>query len=320
MLPVYVNEWHYADNTDPQREEFDSVNEALEDLRVAGDMSDISKYYTPIKQTMLMLKDVWISADNDIMDESDDLISYDDWAYENDQNDFVNKFGEEGVIEDRYFDSRESSAEELENKVYSEIGGDLPKKYKGFNLKYQSSGKYRRISVENSKGENVGDIQLRIANHSYNPRNNDMYAKMGNFISIEIANKNETEGRFGGKYGIKFTGDDKYEDVVEATSERIGEIIDSWNLNESNIEKSQTNKIRGGLSDNMTVKEIAGKHNVDIAKIKTQLSKGIVVEMEHTSDPKKAVEIALDHLVESPIYYDELEKVESNFDKKSNQK
>jgi len=44
------------------------------------------------------------------------------------------------------------------------------------------------------------------------------------------------------------------------------------------------------------------------------------VEMEHTNDPEKAVEIALDHLVESSIYYDELEKVESNFDKKSNQK
>jgi len=84
--------------------------------------------------------------------------------------------------------------------------------------------------------------------------------------------------------------------------------------------KLQQDQIKGGLADNMTAKEIADKHNVDVAKIKAQLSKGIVVEMEHTNDPKKAVEIALDHLVESSIYYDELEKVESNFDKKSNQK
>jgi hypothetical protein len=43
-----------------------------------------------------------------------------------------------------------------------------------------------------------------------------------------------------------------------------------------------------------------------------QIAKGVKVEMEHTIDPKKAKEIALDHLTEDPFYYDKLEMVESN--------
>ena len=55
---------------------------------------------------------------------------------------------------------------------------------------------------------------------------------------------------------------------------------------------------------------IAKKHNVSIDKIKAQLKKGIAVEYEHTKDKDVAKEIALDHLLELPDYYDKLEKVE----------
>jgi hypothetical protein len=34
-----------------------------------------------------------------------------------------------------------------------------------------------------------------------------------------------------------------------------------------------------------------------------QLRRGIQVELEHTSDPKIAERIAMDHLVEDPLYY-----------------
>ena len=37
-----------------------------------------------------------------------------------------------------------------------------------------------------------------------------------------------------------------------------------------------------------------------------QLKVGIAVEMEHTSDPKIAEEIAVDHLTENPKYYTDL--------------
>ena len=59
-----------------------------------------------------------------------------------------------------------------------------------------------------------------------------------------------------------------------------------------------------------TVGAIAYKHNVTVKSIRQQLSKGIKVEMEHTTDPKVAKEIALDHLNEYPDYYDRLENVE----------
>jgi len=41
-----------------------------------------------------------------------------------------------------------------------------------------------------------------------------------------------------------------------------------------------------------------------------QILKGIKVELEHTKCPKIAEKIVLDHLVESPVYYDYLEEME----------
>jgi len=48
-----------------------------------------------------------------------------------------------------------------------------------------------------------------------------------------------------------------------------------------------------------------------------QLQKGIKVEMEHTDDKDIAREIALDHLVENPKYYDALEKMEKETEDKN---
>lgn len=42
-----------------------------------------------------------------------------------------------------------------------------------------------------------------------------------------------------------------------------------------------------------------------------QLQKGIKIELEHTSDPQIAQEIAMDHLTEDEKYYDKLETIES---------
>lgn len=41
-----------------------------------------------------------------------------------------------------------------------------------------------------------------------------------------------------------------------------------------------------------------------------QLQKGIEHELEHTDDPDLAREIAMDHLSEDPMYYDNLQKIE----------
>jgi hypothetical protein len=64
-----------------------------------------------------------------------------------------------------------------------------------------------------------------------------------------------------------------------------------------------------GLSKNMSIEDIANKHNVDINTLKQELKKGIKVEHEHTKDNKKAARIALDHLFEDPKYYTKLDKI-----------
>jgi|688.fasta_scaffold40193_4 hypothetical protein len=82
--------------------------------------------------------------------------------------------------------------------------------------------------------------------------------------------------------------------------------------------KVNEDKLKGGLADDQTLKDIAKKHDtkkyyhVDdmVSSLKKQFNKGIKVEMEHTNDKEKAKEIVMDHLFEDPNYYDKLEKIE----------
>lgn len=69
-------------------------------------------------------------------------------------------------------------------------------------------------------------------------------------------------------------------------------------------------EIPGGLADDLSIEDIAKRHSVSVGEIEEQLEKGKRVEMEHTDDEEKAVEIAKDHLMEMPNYYDKLEKIE----------
>jgi hypothetical protein len=70
--------------------------------------------------------------------------------------------------------------------------------------------------------------------------------------------------------------------------------------------------LTGGLADQKSIESIAKLHNTSIEDLKMQLDKGIEVELEHTDDRGKAEEIAKDHLVENPKYYDKLEKIEDH--------
>jgi hypothetical protein len=58
--------------------------------------------------------------------------------------------------------------------------------------------------------------------------------------------------------------------------------------------------------------EVAKSHKVPRRVIDKELEMGIEVEMEHTSDPKVAREIALDHLKERPDYYTKLKTVDKH--------
>lgn len=67
--------------------------------------------------------------------------------------------------------------------------------------------------------------------------------------------------------------------------------------------------IPGGIAKGMTLLDIAKKHSLKIEQIKSQLQKGIKIEMEHTGNVNVAKEIATDHLYEDGLYYDKLQQV-----------
>lgn len=68
--------------------------------------------------------------------------------------------------------------------------------------------------------------------------------------------------------------------------------------------------IPGGKSSGVGIKEIAKKHKVSPQIAMKEWLKGVVVEMEHTTDKKIAREIAKDHLYEDIYYYKKLSKIE----------
>ena len=68
----------------------------------------------------------------------------------------------------------------------------------------------------------------------------------------------------------------------------------------NHVSEKWKDKIHGGLADKKKPSDFD----------KEDLKKGIKVEMEHTDDPRKAAEIAMDHLSEDPKYYDKLATIE----------
>jgi len=59
-------------------------------------------------------------------------------------------------------------------------------------------------------------------------------------------------------------------------------------------------KIPGGLADTKKPSDFPS----------SVLARGVRVELEHTTSKAIATEIAMDHLMEDPEYYDKLEKME----------
>lgn len=100
-------------------------------------------------------------------------------------------------------------------------------------------------------------------------------------------------------------------------SEIIGDIIKP--VYERTFTDMEIAIMEGGHSldkPTLSPKEIAKKHDVSYEYILNQLSKGIKVELEHTSVASIAKEIALDHLNERPDYYEKLKQIENFADGK----
>jgi hypothetical protein len=65
------------------------------------------------------------------------------------------------------------------------------------------------------------------------------------------------------------------------------------------------------ISQGLAEKEGMTEKDVD----SDELAMGIETEMEHTDDPEKSKQTALDHLSEFPGYYSELKKMEDRLKK-----
>lgn len=156
-------------------------------------------------------------------------------------------------------------------------------------------------------------IGLRIKDHSGKWKNKER-SGCKYYLSIVIANENQTK-HFNKNSTDGLSPDEEYyfdsentkEEIIEFINEKINEYK---KLEGTYIMKSGGELIEGGLSDNMTIKEIADLHGVSVEQIKSQLAKGVKVEKEHTNNNAIATEIAKDHLAENPEYYDLLSDAE----------
>jgi hypothetical protein len=102
---------------------------------------------------------------------------------------------------------------------------------------------------------------------------------------------------------------------VGCTKGSIDKYLAALHIN-ANESISESDEIKGGKSDKMSVNDIAKKFNVSVEKIESQIQKGIGFEKEHTNDKKLAREIAMDHISEIPDYYDRLHNMEKDAKKK----
>lgn len=151
----------------------------------------------------------------------------------------------------------------------------------------------------------------------------------------EISKKKKKETReatgsaSAGPYAAPLFGNPSSEEVTNKISGKVPEVREDQKgfkvpkltmfSDESKEYKIKEEILKGGISDNKSIMDLAKKHSKSKVGqhlmtnfLKKQLEKGIKVEMEHTNNKSKAKEIAMDHLSEKPDYYDRLEKIESN--------
>lgn len=153
----------------------------------------------------------------------------------------------------------------------------------------------------------------------------DVYAKGGD---VPVSDPLEHDQLYT-IYNVK-TGTDKHsaivaQEVIDIVKTDAGPDADINTLAEAKVYLEQNGylldeievefALGGGLADNISVDDIARLHEVSKDVILNQLKKGIQVEMEHTNNKMIAREIAMDHLVESPVYYTLLEDMEQKFAK-----
>lgn len=232
-VPVYTVSYfeNINSSSDPRVREYDTVDEALANMRYDYELSDRD----PFSQLEVKFKEVWVDKDGDVIEEDDEPRSLYDIAREVKLPDEMQQYeGEDSIIlHDETFTTGKESNEEKEEEIRDKIEKVLRKETyvldgKEVHLKVGSLGKYTDIEVLDADGELMGSFTLRIADHSYNPRNNTTAQLAGNFISVVVNYDDPTAEKFHGRYNIHAGIDDSADSVADEVNERVQEIIDEW--------------------------------------------------------------------------------------------
>lgn len=232
-VPVYTVRY-FADmnsSSNPRVREYDTVDEALANMRYDYELSDRAPY----SQLEVKFKEVWVDKDGDVIEEDDEPRSLYDIARKVKLPDEMQQYeGEDSIIlHDETFTTGKEINEEKEEEIRDEIEKVLSKETyvldgKEVHLNVGSLGKYTDIEVLDADGELMGSFTLRIADHSYNPRNNTTAQLAGNFISVVVNYDDPTAEKFHGRYNIHAGIDDSADSVADEVNERVQEIIDEW--------------------------------------------------------------------------------------------
>lgn len=94
--------------------------------------------------------------------------------------------------------------------------------------------------------------------------------------------------------------------------------INSRNRNLTESKNNKMDALKGGEAEGMSLEDIAELHEIPLEYLETILDQAVEIEYEHTDDYDVAKRIALDHLTENPLYYDDkigLPNMEEELDK-----
>ena len=228
-VPVYIVEGFYAENTNPITKEYNNIDSALSYMEDNPDRWGGGDYYEPYNELMVEFRAVWLDSDGDEYEEIESGLTNEDIDDCPLIQEILGRYRES--IADYTFasknDMRVDTQLDLSDKM-AEIYDGREYDYEGHvvYLKAQDAfyGKYTEIEVvDKDSDEVVGYIELRFADHSYNPANN--YGKQGAFISVVVNTNDPTENKYHGMYNLRYDDGADADEILEDIDERMEDIM-----------------------------------------------------------------------------------------------
>lgn len=220
--------WSDMDSSsNPDERSFDNIDDAYNYAQSRGDYWN--SYSQHANRIELSFEKVELDKNGNLYEETGNKYNLE--SLENIDSDILNGIKESGgEVYVKDFGTREDGAKELESEAYNSLGDALEKTFKAkdgneYKVVHAGRGKYSYLIIEDMDGNEIDRVQLRISDHTYNPRNNDSDAREGKFISVEIANVNETAKKFNTSYSLRFDGENTFDEVLGKVEARLDEII-----------------------------------------------------------------------------------------------